>query len=104
MLRSCLGRPGRGVENVDAAVSRICEPDLLFVRAQRDPVTRAPVTLHGAFLESFNLHAIEHLPGDQIADLESQQIVHVYIAERLTPVDCESRMLALKGPTVCATE
>src|SRR5207249_4707435 len=93
-----LGRPGPGVENVDAAVRPVCKPDFLFVRAQRDPVTRAPVTLHRAFLESFNLHAVEHLPGDQIADLESQQIVHVYIAERLTPVDRERANAGAERP------
>src|SRR5260370_812550 len=65
--------PGRhhcGVEDVQAMVGAIHNPQLFLIRRQSDAVARTPVPLYRTRLVALNLNAVQHLPCPQIANFE----------------------------------
>src|SRR5205814_927811 len=84
-----LGRHLSVVENVQAPVCRVRQPNLLFVRRQADAVAGTAVAFSWALLESFHRYPMEHLAALQIADFKTEQSVYVHIAESLAAIDRE---------------
>src|SRR5690242_6566641 len=84
-----LGRHDGSVENVKAVVGAVGQPQFLFIRRQAYAVTRAPVALHRPLLKVLDLHPVQHLARAQIANFETEQVVHVDKAEGPASVDRE---------------
>src|SRR6266566_6245248 len=74
---------------MQAAVGGIRHPDFFFIRSQADAVTRAAMSFGLAFAEALHFDSVKHLAAGQVADLKSQQIVHVHKTKRLRPIDRE---------------
>src|SRR6185295_13815606 len=87
--RDLPGRHRRRVEDVQAAVGAVREPDLLFVGREADAVARAAVALDRSFLVAGHLDAVQHLARPQVPDLEAEKLVDVYESERLGGIDGE---------------
>src|SRR5262245_11953470 len=74
---------------MDSAVRRIAPPALLFIRWQADAVTGTAVACDRTLRKAFDLHAMQFLAGLQVANLETEQVVHVDIAQRFSRIDRE---------------
>src|SRR5262249_37240201 len=93
-----LRRHGRGVEDVEAAVVRVAEPELALVGRQSDAVARAAVTLRRPLLYAGDLHPPPLPAARQVADLESKQVIDVDEAERLAAIHGEGANHATERP------
>src|SRR6185436_4448959 len=87
--RDLLGWHHRRIEDMDAFVVPVREPQLFLIGREADAVARAAMALHRPFLESGDLDAVQHLARLDVADFEAKQIVDVDEAERLSPIDRE---------------
>src|SRR5256885_5187048 len=94
------GRHCGGVENVDAAVGGVGEPEFSFIRRERDAVAGAAVALGGTFLEASDFHAMEHLAGFAIADFKTKQLVDIDEAKGLPAVDGERAYGSTERPNL----
>ena len=93
-----LRRHHRRVEDVQAAVGAVGQPQLLLVRRQPDAVAGAAVPLDRALVVAGDLDAVQHLAGRDVADLEAEQAVDVDEAQRLRAVDRERPDRAAERP------
>ena len=83
------GRHFGVVENVQAGIGGVGEPDFRFVRRERDAVTWAAMTFDRTFLEAAHFDAMKLSAGFKIADFEAEQFVDVDEAERFGSIDGE---------------
>src|SRR5215467_5108365 len=71
------GRHHGGVEDVNAAVRSVSEPEFRFVGSERDTVARTTVPLGGALLIAMHLDTIQFLPRLAVSHFKAKQIVDV---------------------------
>lgn len=76
------GRHYGRVEIVHLLVKAIGHPKFFLIGREADAVTGAAVPFDRADFETFDLDAVNFFAGHQIADLETEQPVDIYEAER----------------------
>src|SRR5262249_26011931 len=83
------GRHHCRIEDVHPLVVGIAEPNLFLIRGQSYAVARASVAFGRALLEARDFDTMEHLPGFQVSDFKSEQIIDIHKTERIIVIDRE---------------
>ena len=92
-----LGRHRCRIEVVHAFVEGIADPHFAFVGREAYAVARAAVALDRASAEALHFHAVQFLPGREIANLETEQAVHIHKTERALAIHGEGADRGAEG-------
>src|SRR5690606_36144140 len=84
--RHLAGRHDSIVEYVQTLIVSIAQPNFRFIRRESNAMARTTVPLHRSLFKSPHFHAMQHLPRGNIADLESEEIIHIDITQCLGSV------------------
>src|SRR5690348_8343092 len=81
-----LWRHDGGVEDVNAAVGAVIQPQFLFVGSKSDAVAGTAMPLGGTFLKARYFDPVQHFPGLDVSHFKTEQIVDVDESKGLAAV------------------